>query len=245
MIKYFIWLIAAILMMYQTDRGFAGEIYQYTDKDGNMIFTDDLNKVPKEKQVGVKSFQSVVSKPQSTTSEPDQSSDTVQSNLPSETTERLQPPEEGNEGETAPEDQMDMETTKEGSDMTSEYPEETSSAEDMGASVESGESDIPATDSEAPESSDDEVITGQFDREKKELDQKLNRMQQEKEKLEKQDVSQMSSMELNAHEERVKDLNARINGLQKEQYQYQERVRRFNDRAVNRNQNTAVGGGLR
>ena len=69
MMKHFVWMIAAALMLFQVGGVIAGEFYQYTDKDGNMIFTDDFDKVPKEKQAEVKTYQSVKSAPQPSVSE--------------------------------------------------------------------------------------------------------------------------------------------------------------------------------
>jgi hypothetical protein len=170
MIKYFTWLILAMLMVYQADSIQAGEFYQYADDEGNLIFTDDLTKVPKEKQSGVKTFQSVVSKPQSSNSEPAETADPIQSDISSGTPEVFLAPED----ETANEDQIDLKSEEE-SDTAEQYSEEAETTADQTTEeatteeqieyfVGSDQSDIPETNLEKPESSDHKVRTGRFER---------------------------------------------------------------------------------
>jgi hypothetical protein len=256
--KYLVWVFAAavVLLFIQANSVFAGEFYEYTDKDGNLIFTDDFDKVPKEKQAEIKTYQSVKSAPQSSVSEQTKASVPAESNIPTTATENVRAPEENSGEESAPEDLVDNEESEEPNEVDNPSLEETpvtgEEIEDKTYAEEPTEGDLSAEEStlsedvtETPEPSDDEVMTGYFDREKKELDLQLERLQQEKEKVEKLDVSQMTSRELNAHEERVKELNARIEGNRKEQARFQDRVNKFNERITSSKQKPQVGEGLR
>lgn len=52
-------LAAALLLLFWS--GAWGEYYQYTDKDGTVRFTDDASMIPEEKQIDVKTFESIQS----------------------------------------------------------------------------------------------------------------------------------------------------------------------------------------
>jgi hypothetical protein len=256
MMKRGVWWIAAVLMIFVSGGVFAEEFYQYTDKDGTLRFTDDYNRVPLENQADVKTIPSVESKSQPSPDEQTQYPPAPEE-APAETPaygppgEILQETQEESEDEPAPEGAYETDAAGEPTGMDEEYPDETPADEtgmtedaygEEGLDDSSAESaDLPETGMERPPMSDYQVMTGQFDREKKELDKKMERLQREKESVESQDVNQMTSSELNTHEQRVKDLNARINGLNKEQLRFEERVRRFNERLMEKNKASEEG----
>jgi hypothetical protein len=236
---HFVWMVAVALLVFQAVHVAAGEYYQYLDKDGNMVFTDDLSKVPKEKMTGIKTYESVVSKPQPSTG--DQAEDTQaveQTEPPPVASEETETMTGGSAEESAPEAQSaapeDVETpADETSDQSAaEAPSDsgTANAVEPEGSSPAEESDASQTPLEAPESSDYRTMKAQFENEKIQLDQELNRLQAEKQALEKQNTDSMSSMELNAYEEKVKDLNDRIDKQEKEKAQFQNRVTKFNRR---------------
>jgi hypothetical protein len=117
---YIVWLIAAALIACQTGIVSAGEYYQYMDNEGNMRFTDDFNSIPKEKQSGVKTFQSVVSKPK-----PSESTQ-VEADVPPETMAPSDTPETNEEigDQTAQNDQLDAAPPEDLSETPSQSPDE-------------------------------------------------------------------------------------------------------------------------
>ncbi len=229
------WMWMTVLLLWLVSTAvWAGEIFQYTDKDGNMIFTDDYNRVPKEKQADVKTFRAIETKSKPSDSTQIQNVPGSLEAPPADTSSAPgDTPESNAESETVPETGTEPEFVEEEALPSDEEPllKQPSMEESMG----------PESSAESSPLSDIEVMKGQFDREKKELDRKLERLQKEKQALADQDVSQMNSWELNAHEERVKDINARIEGYQKEQRRFEQRVSDFNERIMNQNKMRAAG----
>jgi hypothetical protein len=158
--KYIVLLIAATLMACQIGIVSAGEYYQYFDNEGNMRFTDDFNSIPKEKQSGVKTFQSVVSKPKPS------ESPQVEADVPPETTVPSDIPETNEEigDQAAQNDQTDAGPTEDLSETSSQSPDEVetpatetgyeTSPEDQVSASSEKESDTSKFSAERPQSMD-------------------------------------------------------------------------------------------
>jgi hypothetical protein len=182
MSKILTWLFIAMLLLHHADNIQAGEFYQYADDEGNLIFTDDLNKVPQEKQSEMKTFQSIASKPQPPGSEPAESSVPIQSDILSGNPETPQGPED----EPAIEGQPDLKSEEDEPDISEQYSEETEATGSQTAEEAPAEetytdetpadeqteyfvgSDIPETDLDELRPSDDKGRTGRFERKMKE-----------------------------------------------------------------------------
>jgi hypothetical protein len=242
--KYISWLAATALILFIASNAFCGEYYQYTDEEGNLRFTDDYETIPQKNKTGIKTYQSVVSKPQPTTGEPTDDSEIEEpSDTSPETSEDIQPSGNEGPGESDMETQVDSGESGDQSDMTEPSTEEYQAPEEE-PSVEPG-SDNSMEETPVDESSpsdkltdtiksseDYQTMTKQFDRERDNLEREATRLQKEKQALDSQDVKDMTKMELNAYEEKVKDLNSRIKRQEKEQSQFQERVNNFNQRII-------------
>jgi hypothetical protein len=165
-----IWMIAAAAMLLMAGAVGAGEIYQYTDKEGNLIFTDDYNRVPQENQDEVKIIQSVESKPHSSAGEqaepPVMEPENVTSAGPAPSSKDQISPSVDDSGSEDEKPESDTDT----------YAGEKESAD--GASLDEASDEASAeveADSELVESSDYEVTTGRVERRKNERDRQLNR----------------------------------------------------------------------
>ena len=308
-----LWISVVVLLFMAARTGITGEYYQYTDKDGNPVFTDDITKVPEKDRPQVKTFQSAVSKPQPSTEDQVNSSpasqESEEASPSAEKTEEAAPDEQNNtspasqgsdvasspkepeapanettEG-AAPDGQTDQSPAPAQSDGYSTPPEEpqipapqatentvktvpdqpagrSAQAQSNGYSTSPGVQQMPvpqAADKTASDpsvnpssaqtesnsslkpqetsnksESDYQVMAGQFEREKKQMDQQLGELQAEREKIGNTKFKDMTKEQLNANEEKVKDLNDRISRLQRDQAEFQERVRQFNERMKNK-----------
>jgi hypothetical protein len=200
-----VWILICALLFMTTQAGMAGEIYKYTDKSGNRIFTDDISKVPKERQAEMKTIQSIDSAPSVVTQ--DQTSALESSR---------QPDSISTEGARTPSDETTGETGQDGQTKnTSLVPDQSKSQEALKAS-------------------EYQTLRDQFEKEKKRLDQQAIQLQTEKEQLSDTDLKNMTKKEIDELEEKQTNLNARIDQLKIDQSQLLERVRQFNERIKSR-----------
>ena len=227
--NYFKWMLVIMFILGTSGAGVGGEYYQYTDKDGNPVFTDDITRVPSTDQPGMKTYQSK--------DNPAAGQAPKESSVPSASSDIYPAPAEDATDETSSDEEMQSspDSEEEKSDLEeSEGPEEeTAPDEEMESPPAQTEPGIPQSSVTSPSDSDEnfdyKTMTAQFDREKAKLDGQLKKLQAEKKKLEKQDVKNMTKAQLNAYEEKVKNLNSRIKQQRAEQNQFKERVREFND----------------
>ena len=189
-----------------TQASIAGEIYKYTDKSGNLRFTDDISKIPAKDRSEIKTIQSVDTEPLPATEvHTSASTASKQSDVTSTSPAGSQTPVDETTGETGRGGQ-----TK----NTSLAPNKSKSQE-------------------APKTSEYQIMRDQFDQEKKQLNQQITQLQAEKKQLSDADLKTMPDKELNEQEEKENDLNARIDQLKSDQSQFLERVRQFNERIKN------------
>jgi len=200
------WIFTCTLLLMLTQSGIAGEIYKFTDKSGNLRFTDDITKIPEKDRSETQTIQPVNPEPSQTT-----------------------------------EDQT-VSTVSQQPDVTSISPEvlQTSASETTGeAGTGSQMKSTPLTQNKSdsqkvPSASEYKTMKEQFDQEKKQLDQQIIQLQEERKQLSETDLKTMNTKELTEHVEKEKDINDRIDELKRDQNQFLERVRQFNERIKSR-----------
>lgn len=75
-----------------------------------------------------------------------------------------------------------------------------------------------------------DVSPEQLDREKERLDRKFEALQAEKDKLSSVSIEEMTRRQLNTHEQKLKELNARIEEYREEKRAFKEKVNAYNSR---------------
>ena len=198
----FVWILTCALLLMMTQAGIAGEIYKYTDKSGNLRFTDDISTVPEKDRSEINTIQSVDTKPSPTTEDQPVSTASRQPDVISTSPEGSLTPADESTGETGPGGQ------------TKNTPLAPNKSNSQGV----------------PNASEYQTMKDQFDQEKKQFDQQITRLQAEKKQLSNADLTTMTGKELDEHEEKENDLNDRIDQLKSDQSQFLERVRQFNER---------------
>ena len=200
----FVWILTCMLLM-MTQASISGEIYKYTDKSGNLRFTDDISKIPEKDRSEIKTIQSVDTEPL--------------------------PETEVHTSTSAASKQPDVTSTSpEGSQTPVDETTETGRG---GQTKNTSLAPNKSKSQEAPKTSEYQTMRDQFDQEKKQLNQQITQLQEEKKQLSDADLKTMPDKELNEQEKKENDLNARIDQLKSDQSQFLERVRQFNERIKN------------
>jgi hypothetical protein len=69
--KKFIWMFVFALPLVMATGAVCGEFYQYTDPQGNLVFTDDITTVPEDQRSGMQTYEAVRPAPTETPETPE------------------------------------------------------------------------------------------------------------------------------------------------------------------------------
>ncbi len=198
----FVWIITMAVLLLVAGTVKAGEIYQYTDKDGNLIFTDDMSKVPDDQISAVQTYDAFDLDPSPSTSESDVEEVTTApaGDFPDESVEGS-----GEDAGTQADDTM-FETAPE------EQAEGTASGKK--------EQMTPETD----------ATPAELEAKNKELEQTLDKLRAEQNRLTTQSPETMRGEKLESYQKKVNDLNKRIRRYKVELNRFQRQVASFNNR---------------
>lgn len=199
--KKIMWIMVMMLAVIPALAGLAaaGEYYQYTDENGNQVFTDDLMKVPEAKRADVQRYDEVETPaPEPYASTPDGINDVA-----------------GTVGESiheVPETRKQDESAE-----TEEAP-----APDKAGAEETGyPQDKTASANPVSEQS--------LDTEKAKLDEQFEELQAEKKRLNGLPVHRMNGIQRNVYRAQLKDLNQKIDKYHKDVQKFKEKVSRYNE----------------
>jgi len=228
----FVWIFVLAILLLAAGTVLAGEIYQYTDKDGNLIFTDDMSKVPEDQQAGVNvqdAFDLAPSPPAEVSdadeeavdtapeieppdadiaAEPDTGLETDQAFDEDEETDAPSVPAEDEDFEAQTDDTM-FETAPD------EQAEVTASGEAFGKEEKAPEINMTPAELEAKNT---------------ELEQALDKLREEQNRLSSKSPEIMRGDQLTSYQEAVQEFNARLREHKVKINRFQQQVARFNKR---------------